>query len=289
MSKDASRLNRALFILLVLFPSLFLHKPAATADDSFTLDVHSDKTLAVPPLSNGRPRAGKRVAITPIEYEGGEIFHVIYLPEQWKPDGEKLPIIFEYTGNYSTSLGSSGEPQDAALGYGLSGGKWIWVSLPFVSKDHTKNTKVWWGDKDATIAYAKKNVPRIISDFGANPNAVFLSGFSRGAIAVNYIGLHDDEISDLWTAFIAHDHFDGLKEWPRSWGNPLKDYRKGALERMERIGRRPYLVSFKTRNKDTQNYIESVLPNSKNFTYTYVDIRKLFWSASERARSHEPY
>jgi len=32
--------------------------------------------------------------------------------------------------------------------------------------------------------------------------AVILSGFSRGAIGCNYLGLHNEEIAGLWLAFI---------------------------------------------------------------------------------------
>ena len=81
MSKNTFQLNSLTLISLVLFPVFFLHDPVAIAKDSFLLDVQSDKTLTVPPLSLGIPEAGKRVAITPIEYEGKEINHVIYLPK----------------------------------------------------------------------------------------------------------------------------------------------------------------------------------------------------------------
>ena len=41
----------------------------------------------------------------------------------------------------------------------------------------------WWGDTEATVDYAKRNVPRIIKALGADPNAVFLCGFSRARSA----------------------------------------------------------------------------------------------------------
>ncbi len=44
---------------------------------------------------------------------------------------------------------------------------------------------------------------------------MLLDGFSRGAIACGYLGLHDDETSALWTALFAYSHFDGgIKTWP---------------------------------------------------------------------------
>jgi hypothetical protein len=244
---------------------------AIMADDTIAIDVDSTETLATPQLTGGPPAAGKRVAFTPPEYADTQVFHALYLPAHWKPDGDKLPIIFEYTGNYFPQSGSTGEVEDAGLGYGLSGGRFIWVSLPYISKDHADNEVTWWGDEAATIAYAKRNVPRIISQYNADPKAVFLCGFSRGAIGVNYIGLHDEKIAALWSAFITHDHFDGVKEWKRTeWGTPLEEYREGAVKRLRRVGNRPYLVSQNGANKESEEYIRSVLPDVSNFTFSYV-------------------
>lgn len=242
---------------------------------SIGLDVNSQRVLTVPPLSPGRPEADRRVKVTPPEYAGTEVFHTLYLPPHWTPSGKRLPIIFEYTGNYYPAAGSTGEPEDAALGYGLSGGQYIWVSLPYVSADHKDNAITWWGDEKATVAYAKQNVPRIITQFNADPGAVFLCGFSRGAIAANYIGLHDDEIARLWTAFIAHDHYDGVRAWRKPWGAPLAKYRQGAAERLKRVGGRPYLVSQNWKEQDTENYIRSVLPDVSSFTFLYTNTAEI--------------
>jgi hypothetical protein len=251
------------------------------------LDVNSEEVLAIPPLSEGTPAAGKRVDVTPPEYAGTEVFHTVYLPIEWKPGGKRLPIIFEYTGNWFPKSGSTGEVEDAGLGYGLSGGRYIWVSLPYISKDHTDNQVTWWGDAAATIQYAKRNVPRIIKEFHADPGAVFLCGFSRGAIGVNYIGLHDDEIASLWTALITHDHFDGVKEWSRTeWGSPLSSYRKGATERLKRVRGRPYLVSQNGRGYGSEAFIRSVLPSADNFTFIYVDTREIFGEFPNELAKH---
>ena len=75
---------------------------------------------------------------------------------------------------------------------------------------------------DLSIREALPSDAEIIAEFNADPNAVFLCGFSRGAIGVNYLGLRDDEVAKLWTAFITHDHFDGVRQWTTSgWGGPL--------------------------------------------------------------------
>lgn len=235
------------------------------------LDVDSPETLSIPPLSAGSPAPGKRAKVTPPEYAGTEVFHTVYLPDTWKRGGQRLPIIFEYTGNYYPAAGSTGEPEDAGLGFGLSGGKFIWVSLPYISKDHKDNAVTWWGDDQATVAYAKLNVPRIIKAYHADPRAVVLCGFSRGAIGVNYIGLHDDEIAGLWTAFVTHDHFDGVRQWGGTeWGSPLQKYRQEALKRLQRVGRRPYLVSENGKKRETEGYVTSALRDVSNFTFSYV-------------------
>lgn len=237
------------------------------------------KVLELPELGEGSPAPGKKVAITPPEYEGTKVFHTLYLPEHWNPEwkenGERYPIIFEYTGNYFPPTGSSGKVEDASLGYGLSGGKYIWVSLPFVDKTNKENATTWWGDVKATVEYAKRNVRRIIESYGGDSDAVFLCGFSRGSIAVNYIGLHDDEIAKLWSAFITHDHFDGAKQW-RGWGSPLADYQKEATIRLKRVAGRPYMVSNNGRSEETRAFIDSVMTDQSNLSFHDVPISRIF-------------
>lgn len=264
----------------------------ATPVETGQFERDYQEVLSIPPLSNGKPSAGKRVKLTPPEYAGTNVFHTIYLPKNWDASGEQLPIVFEYTGNYHPPSGSSGEPEDAALGFGLSGGKFIWVSLPYVSSDHSDNAVTWWGDEEATIAYAKANVPRIIEAFNADSEAVILCGFSRGAIAVNYIGLHDDEIASYWTAFVTHDHFDGVREWSNTkWGTPLQEYRSGAIERLHRVGDRPYFVSqhskgLSTRESAAETLLRSALPDITNFSITYVDIERVFGAGPREVARH---
>lgn len=243
------------------------------------LDIRSQQHLDIPELSTGEPAAGKRVKVTSPEYAETEVFHTLYLPANWKPDGDPLPIIFEYTGNFFPRSGSTGEVEDAALGYGLSGGRFIWVSLPYISENHQYNQITWWGDEKATVEYAKVNVPRIIEAYNADPEHVFLCGFSRGAIGVNYLGLHDDEIAGLWTGFISHDHFDGIKEWRNTtWGTPLETYREGAVVRLKRVKGRPYLVSQNGDRYGSEAFIRSVLPAADNFTFSNIDTSEIFGS-----------
>ncbi|MEY3110836.1 MAG: hypothetical protein RL079_1521, partial [Verrucomicrobiota bacterium] len=166
--------------------------------------------LALPPLTSGEPQPGKRATVIAPEYAGSKVRHLIALPDDWTPDwkarGKSWPVIAEYTGNYFPTSGSTGEVEGAGLGYGVSRGKAIWVVLPYVAKARQKNEITWWGDIAATVGYAKTNIPRICAEFGGDPKKVVLCGFSRGAIGVSFLGLHDDDMAKLWCGLWAHDH-----------------------------------------------------------------------------------
>ena len=233
--------------------------------------------LSLPPLTDGPPAAGKRAKVTPPEYAGTQVRHLIALPDDWTPDwkarGRSWPVIAEYTGNYFPTSGSTGEVEGAALGYGLSRGRAIWVVLPYVAKDHKTNERTWWGDIDATVAYPKTNLPRICAEFGGDPKKIVLCGFSRGAIGVSFLGLHDDEIAGLWSGLWAHDHFDGMREWKgHAWGSPLARYREEAAVRLRRLKGRPLLVT--QGGAETKEFIASVAPT--NVTHLTVDMAALF-------------
>lgn len=193
--------------------------------------------LVTPEMTELEPAAGRRVRQVAPEYAGTEVYHALYLPSDWEA-GKKFPVVVEYTGNKFAACGSSGEVKGANLGYGLTGGTgFIWVSMPYIEKGGSENAVTWWGDREATIAYCKKNLPRICAEFGGDPENVFICGFSRGAIATSYLGLADDEISALWKGFITHDHFDGHAVW----NYPMSE-RKSALKRLARLNGRPVLV-----------------------------------------------
>ena len=211
-------------------------------------DIRSVKPdLLVPPLSDGKPAAGRRVKQTLPRWQDSKVYHVLYLPTDWKPD-KKPPIIIELAGNgpYKNRFGdvNTGHPEGSKMGYGISGGKgFIWVCLPYLNNAGSTNVTKWWGnapeyDAGPTVAYCKKAVPWICKKYGGDPKRVVLCGFSRGAIACNFIGLHDDEIAKLWRAFIPYSHYDGVIE---RWGYHGAD-RKSALVRLRRLGNRPQFI-----------------------------------------------
>jgi len=224
--------------------------------------------LTLPPLTDQGPQPGKRAAFTAPEYAGTKVRHLIALPDDWTPDwqtkGKRWPVIAEYTGNYFPTSCSTGEVEGAALGYGLARGKAIWVVLPYVAKDRQKNERTWWGEIDATVGYAKANLPRVCAEFGGDPKKVVLCGFSRGAIGVSFLGLHDDEVARLWCGLWAHDHFDGMLEWKgHAWGSPLARYREEATVRLRRLAGRPLLVT--QAGAETKKFISSVAPTNVEF------------------------
>ena len=243
--------------------------------------------LALPPLTEQGPQPGKRATVITPEYAGSKVRHLIALPDDWTPDwkarGKSWPIIAEYTGNYFPTSGSTGEVEGAALGYGVARGRAIWVVLPYVAKDHQKNEITWWGDIAATVGYAKTNIPRICAQFGGDPKKVVLCGFSRGAIGVSFLGLHDDEVAKLWCGLWAHDHFDGMLEWKgHAWGSPLARYREEASVRLRRLAGRPLLVS--QAGAETKKFITSVAPSG--VTYLTVDMGAHFGAFPNELAKH---
>lgn len=212
--------------------------PATDSSASVTNVPDVDRTpilpgMKWPAIESGEAAPGKTVLeqldIPP--YAGSQLKHRLCLPSDWVR-GRTYPVLIEYLGNTGTVLACAG------MGYGITGGKgFIMATLPYAGKGLT-DTAVWWGDVEETVAYAKLAVPAICRKWGGDPDRVILAGFSRGAIACNYIGLHDDEISRLWRGMIAVSHYDGLAV---KWGMSSEEQAR-APERLRRLGSRPQLV-----------------------------------------------
>lgn len=214
--------------------------------------------LTVPLMVKDAPAAGKRVRQTTQGWEGTQAHHALYLPADWKP-GAKFPVIVEYAGNggYRNKFGdtSEGTVEGSNLGYGLSAGRgFIWVCLPYIEiKDGTKaNATTWWGDVAETKRYCLATMRAVCRDYGGDADAVILCGFSRGSIACNYIGLHDDEIAKLWCAFICYSHYDGvITTWPYADADKVS-----ALTRLKRLGNRPQFICMENSVASTRSYLE---------------------------------
>jgi len=172
-----------------------------------------DKTgrLVVPPMEDQLPAAGKKVKQQIALYEGTHIFHTLYLPTDWQLRN-KYPVIVEFAPNifYNAACYSTGKVEDVVNGYGISKGEgYILLALPFISANRTYNEVNAWGNADSTVNYAIKAIRMVCENFGGDPAGVFITGFSRGAIATGYIGLRNDKIADTWIGFNACQHTDG--------------------------------------------------------------------------------
>ncbi len=224
-------------------------------------DIRSiEPDLEVPEVELGAPTAGHRVYATTRGWQDTALFHAIYLPVNWEP-GRKFPVIMEYPGNggFRSRYGdvSDGSVEQCRIGYGVSAGRdYVWVSLPFVgvTEGGRGNSAVWWGDADETAAYCVDTVREVCRDYGGDPGAVVLAGFSRGSIACNAIGLRNDTIAGLWRAFICHSHYDGVVT---TW--PYRDAdRVSALVRLQRLKGRPQFISHERSAADTRAYLQEV-------------------------------
>lgn len=213
--------------------------------------------LEVPAVIEGVPAPGKRVRAIAPGFSGGAAYHALYLPVDWRREA-KLPVFVEFPGNggYTNRFGDrcDGTPDGCALGYGLSGGRgFIWLSLPFVGITDGRPALAihWWGDVEQTKRYCLAATDDAIGRFGGDPSRVVLGGFSRGAIACNFIGLHDDNIAGRWRAFFCHSHYDGVIErWPYAGAD-----RQSALERLRRLSGRPQWISQEGSVAATEEYL----------------------------------
>ena len=213
-------------------------------------DVPAD--LVIPTAANEAPAPGKRVRAVTHGWEGTQVHHTLYLPTDWKPS-VKLPVLVEYAGNggYANKLGdtSDGTVEGCVMGYGLSAGRgFLWVCLPFI--ENGQNAAKWWGDVVETKRYCMATVKDVCTRFGGDENRVVLMGFSRGAIACNYIGLHDDEIAKLWCGMICHSHYEG------EFKHPAPD-QAAWPDRLQRLGSRPQWICQELGTGKTQQAIAS--------------------------------
>ena len=227
--------------------------------------------LAVPMMTTETPAAGRRVRMTLPSYRDTEVYHALFLPTDWEA-GKRFPVIVEYAGNgsYSNRFGDvcDGKVESCKLGYGASGGKgFIWVCAPYISSDHLRNQLQWWGDIEATVGYCTGVVAEISTRFGGDSSAVFIAGFSRGSLACNYIGLHNDMVARLWRGFICHSHYDGVREWGYAGSDRIS-----AAARLARLNGRPQFISHEGSVAETQAYLTNACPGGR-FTFVPLPYR----------------
>lgn len=212
-------------------------------------------------VNDAAPAAGVRVRAVAPGWEQTQVYHALYLPRDWKPDGH-WPVIVELPGNggFHNDLGDEcgGRPEGCNLGYGITAGQGaIWVSAPFVNGSGTDLAITWWGDKpsydpEPTLTYLRAVVAEVCARYGGRADRVILAGFSRGSIAVNRLGLNDDVTAKLWHAFICYSHYDGARtKWPYPGADGAS-----ALERLQRLrGRAQFICGEGSNTEETRDYL----------------------------------
>lgn len=250
-----------------------LQRASSTEDDRHVKRIdETSADLQPPPITDGSPAPGRRVILRlPDQESRSPVYSTLYLPTNWDPN-QSFPVIVEWGGNgpFQDPLGdtkilsekgsdplqlagegqtplrrgsSSGRVEDGTLGYGLAGNDgFLWVCLPYLNDAGTHPVTQWWGSEPqytphATLNYAIRVVQHVCQQYRGDAAKVVLVGFSRGSIACNYLGLHDDKIAALWRASIGFSHYDGLRDWPFSFSD-----RESAWQRLHRLQGRPQLI-----------------------------------------------
>ncbi|MEZ6133130.1 MAG: hypothetical protein R3C59_31050 [Planctomycetaceae bacterium] len=264
---------RGRFVLLVLMTTCF---PMVAVGEDFP-DIRTvEADLHLPELSTESPAPGRRVKHQLAAWQQTSVYHVLYLPQNWTTESTGFPVIVEWAGNggYSNSYGdiSTGRPEGSNLGYGLSAGQdFLWLCLPYLNAAGDDLALKWWGDPptfdpEPTLRYCREAVTTICREFHGDADRVVLCGFSRGAIACNYLGLHNDAISDLWCGFLAYSHYDGV----RRWSFPQSD-RDAAALRLRRLNGRPvFICSENTGIESVREYLTSLTPLMPQTSITYT-------------------
>ncbi len=198
-----------------------------------------DCPIELPTVTNEAPAAGKRVRITATGYENTDVYHTLYLPADWVPGG-KYPVIIEYAPNSwapTPETTVDGSVEDTLLGFYQSGGAgFIWATMPFIDTlpDPDQNAAGWWWGQhpagvvgeDVAADYTKAGLIDILEDYGGDGASVFVTGFSRGAIACGQVGLRD-QLVDVWLGMMPHSHHYQLASNNAPTSYPLLDYLAG--------------------------------------------------------------
>ncbi len=216
--------------------------------------------LIVPSMVEREPVAGRRIRRSLEGWNRERVYHSLYLPTDWTRK-TTFPILVEYAGNggYHDALGdaSSGRPEDSCFGYGMTQGEgFVWICLPCLNAAGSDLALTWWGDApnydpSPTLNYLYAAIADTCDNFAGDASRIVLCGFSRGAIACNFLGLHDDKTAKLWRAFVPYSHYDGVRKWPY----PNSDAGSAAA-RLERLAGRPqFICGEKDQIEETRRYL----------------------------------
>lgn len=254
---------RLVWAAWAVLTATFADLDAACSQQSFPQQNSVTADLQTPQTQPGDAAAGRRVLFAPDPVRP-QLQCALWLPADWSAE-KSWPVFAELPGNggYRDARGDtcSGRPEDCSLGYGLTAGRgWIWLCLPFLNTAGDQVAVTWWGDAPdysptATLQFWQLCVQTICQRFRGDAKRVVLAGFSRGAIACNALGLHDDQIAGLWAAFLPCSHYDGVRQWPFAGSD-----RKSAADRFRRLAGRPQLILGEgLQTTDTDRYLRSLL------------------------------
>ena len=225
---------------------------------SRTLDIRDvTADLILPPARRVPPAAGVRSLQAVPGTDDAD--YVLYLPTNWQPQ-RRYPVLVELCGNgpYRDKHGDtcSGRVEDGCLAFGLSGGyDYVVLTLPFLDNTGTKAVTQWWGNApnysvDATLAAWHNVIDTVCRDHQGDPERIVLTGFSRGAIACNFIGLHDDAIARRWSALVCFSHYAGVRRWPFSDSDS-----QTSRDRLGRLGTRPQFIVSENEVSDATSLV----------------------------------
>ncbi len=192
----------------------------------------------VPDVVEGAPAPGRRVYQKLPGWENTEVRHVLTLPRDWTPGGA-FPVIIEYTGNvfYHKYCHSTGRTDQGNLAYGLARGeRFICLNLPFISEEGKREQVDGWGDIEKGVDYCLAALDFVQENYGADPRAVFFTGFSRGSYAANYLALRHERIARVWAGFLTLRN-PGV-EWPSAEVRGWRGVDVGWNERAARMSPR---------------------------------------------------
>jgi hypothetical protein len=233
--------------------------------------------LEMPVMVDAQPAAGLRAKRRLTDRSSEHAYHSLYLPRDWDVK-KRWPVLVELTGNggYRNQFGDecSGRPEDACLGYGISAGEgFLWISCPYLNAKGDDLALTWWGDSPSydpapTLKYLQSAIDDACKNFAGDSERLVLCGFSRGAIACNFLGLHDDEVAKRWRAFVVYSHYDGVRQWPY----PGSD-RESAGLRLARLGNRPqFICSEGQQSLETERYLKALI-DTTNLTFASTGFR----------------
>lgn len=225
---------------------------ATTVDGrlSVSRNLTVNKVWSLIKAESGSPSSGKRVFVTPAEYAGTDAYYTLYLPDSWSPNSnQRYPVFVDFPGR-------GVRPENIKIGQVLAQKfQGIWLCLPLIYANGSQEVDGWWANDKVTSRYVQSVVRNVCEQYKGNTDRIFAVGMSRGAVAVNYIGNYDEQVSDIWRGYYSHDHIDGQRRidkgtFPDLWTDNFPKNgsltHNGFFVKFSRINGRAYLISNST-------------------------------------------